>query len=207
MNIGIIGTGRMGYTLATIWHNLGHHITLGSREPDQAQARAQQIAPTVHAASYPDTANQSDILLFAFPWYALTDVQRTLGNLQGKIIIDCLNPFMSSGSLALGHKWSAAEEIQQQFPLSYVVKAFNGIHYQNLHQPLFSGHPASLFDCSDYDSAKTAVAQLAQQMGFAPVDSGPLKHARYLEPLAALWVQMAFHLGRGSDMAFVLLPR
>lgn len=207
MKIGILGTGRMGVTLATIWHNLGHEVMLGSREPARAQQLAGHIAPTVRGGGYEDTAVDNDLLLFAFPWYALTDVQRIVGHLQGKIIIDCINPFMSSGSLALGHKWSAAEEIQQQFPRAYVVKAFNGIHYENLHQPLFSGHPASLFYCSDYDVAKTAVGQLAQQMGFAPVDTGPLKHARYLEPLAALWVQMAFHLGHGSEMAFVLLPR
>ncbi len=209
MKIGILGTGRMGQKLAEIWSKLGHEVMLGSREAAKAERMAQEMGHGVRGGDYQTTAvdTPQEIIVFAFPWYALTDVQREIGKLEGKIIIDCLNPLMSSGSLALGHKWSAGEEIQQLFPLAYVVKAFNGIHYQSLDKPLFSGQPASLFYCSNFDQAKTAVSQLATEMGFAPVDCGPIKHARYLEPLATLWIQMAFHMGQGPEMAFVLLPR
>lgn len=207
MKIGILGTGKMGKKFAEIWVGLGHEVMLGSREAAKAEQVAQEIGRGVRGGDYLSTAVENDLIVFAFPWFALTDIQREVGQLKGKIIIDCINPFMSSGSLALGHKWSAGEEIQQLFPLAYVVKAFNGIHYQNLDQPLFSGHKASLFYCSNFDQAKTAVHELAAEMGFAPVDAGPIKHARYLEPLAALWVQMAFHMGQGSEMAFVLLER
>lgn len=207
MKIGILGTGRMGTKLAQLWAQNGYDIWLGSRDEERAIALAGAIGHRIQGAGIPETAAQSDVLVFAFPWFALTDIVRLVDKLEKKIIIDCINPIMSSGSLALGHKWSAAEEIAQQFPLAHVVKAFNGIYYANLDKPLYSGQPVSLFYCSDYDDAKAAVVQLAQEMGFAPTDCGPLKHARYLEPLAVLWLQMAFHMGMGTEMAFTLLHR
>lgn len=207
MKIGIIGPGRMGLKLAQLWAQQGHEICLASRDPGRGAQLAAECGPGVTSASMAETAATHDILLFSFPWYALVDVQREIGHLRGKIIIDCINPLMSSGSLAVGHKWSAGEEIAQQFPQTKVVKAFNGLYYTTLDQPLYSGQPASLFYCSDDDSAKAVVKQLGQEMGFDPVDCGPLKHARYLEPLATLWIHMAFHLGLGPEMAFKLLPR
>lgn len=207
MKIGIFGTGRMGTKLAQIWAQNGHEVWLGSRDKQRAITLAEELGHGIQGTDISQTAAQVDIITFAFPWFALTDIVRLVDKLEGKIIIDCINPTMSSGSLALGHKWSAAEEIAQQLPLAHVVKAFNGIYYANLDKPIYSGQAASLFYCSDYDDAKSAVAQLATEMGFIPVDSGPLKHARYLEPLAVLWMQMAFHMGMGPEMAFVLLPR
>lgn len=202
MKIAVLGNGKMGRKLAQIWQANGHEVRLGSRQPEQAEPLA-----GVPLASIVDAAEWGEVVAFAFPWYALVDIQREVGKLAGKIIIDCINPMMSSGSLAVGHKWSAGEEIARTFPLAQVVKAFNGIYYENLDQPLFDGRPASLFYCSDADAAKTAVVQLATEMGFAPVDCGPIKHARYLEPLAVLWLQMAFHMGMGSEMAFMLAKR
>ena len=207
MKIGIIGTGRMGKTCAKRFAQLGHEIFLGSRDKAHGEQVAAEVGHGVRGGDQATAAAQSDILLFAFPWYALIDVARVVGKLEGKIIIDCINPLTSSGSLALGHKRSAAEEIAMTFPLARPVKAFNHFYVDHFENPLFNGEKASAFYCSNHDDAKAAVSQLAQELGFEPVDIGPLKHARYLEPLAAMWIQMAFHLGMGSNFALKIVSR
>ncbi len=205
--IGIIGPGQIGVTLATIWSQAGHNIILGSREPAKAATIASELGNNMQGMGIAETAAAADILLFSFPWYALIDIQREIGKCEGKIIIDCINPITSSGSLALGHKWSAGEEIAQSFPLAHVVKAFNHIYVEHFKSPIFDGKPATAYYCSNSDKAKQVVASLATEMGFDPIDIGPIKHARYLEPLALLWIQMAFHMGKGPEFTFKLLER
>ena len=68
------------------------------------------------------------------------------------------------------------------------------------------GQNASAFFCGDDKNAKAVVAQLSQDIGFDPVDSGPLSNARLLEPLAVLWMQLAFST-HGTEIAFKLLKR
>ena len=60
--------------------------------------------------------------------------------------------------------------------------------------------------CGDDAAAKAVARDLAAQLGFDPVDAGPLKQARSLEPLALLWVSLAIG-GMGTDIAFRLMRR
>ena len=207
MNIGILGTGRMGRKLALVWAQLGHSIFLGSREAAVGQQVAAELGHGIRGGTQAEAAEFGQVILFAFPWHALVDVQRAVGPLAGKIIIDCINPIMSSGSLAVGHKWSAGEEIAQQFPRAQVVKAFNTLYVEHVDNPLFGGRPATLYYCSDHTAAKQVVAELGAQMGLATADCGPIKHARYLEPLALFWLQMAFHMGYGADFTLQWVGR
>ncbi|MCK4781069.1 MAG: F420-dependent NADP oxidoreductase, partial [Candidatus Lokiarchaeota archaeon] len=66
---------------------------------------------------------------------------------------------------------------------------------------------ASLFICGDYLDAKSKVKQLGLDIGFDVIDVGPLKNARLIEPLAMLWIELAYKQGMGTDIAFKLLRR
>lgn len=202
MNIAVIGTGKMGLTLAERCRVAGHEVLLGSRDPAGRQPTIELPVTTMIEA-----VTASEIVAFAFPWHALTDVLREVGNLRGKIVLDAINPFMSSGSLAIGHKTSAGEIIQHELPRAEVVKAFNHIHWQILADPHFGGERPDLFYCGDYSRGKRLVAGLAEQLGFRPIDAGPMKQARALEPLAYLWMQMAYNYGHGPDFAFKIIER
>jgi predicted dinucleotide-binding enzyme len=59
----------------------------------------------------------------------------------------------------------------------------------------------------DDTAAKQIVISLAADLGFDPVDTGPLAMCRYLEPLAMLWINLAYRQGLGPDIAFALLRR
>ena len=88
-----------------------------------------------------------------------------------------------------------------------MVKVFNHIYWQLLEQPEFDGVQADAYYYSNDDQAKAVAAQLSAQSGFNPVDCGPIKHARYLEPLAVLWMQLAFTMHNGPEIAFKLLQQ
>jgi predicted dinucleotide-binding enzyme len=74
-------------------------------------------------------------------------------------------------------------------------------------RPDYGGQRPTMFLCGDDASAKQVIAGLTEQLGFEPCDCGPLAVARYLEPLAGLWVQLAYSQGLGPDIAFRLLRR
>jgi 8-hydroxy-5-deazaflavin:NADPH oxidoreductase len=89
-----------------------------------------------------------------------------------------------------------------------VVKAFNHIYAQIIHSsPQFGAQNASVFYCGDDPTTKITVAKLISDIGFEPIDAGPLQNARYLEPLAEQMVQLAYALGMGTDQALKLIRR
>ncbi len=129
------------------------------------------------------------------------------GNLTGKVVVDATNPFGPDGGLAVGHTTSAGELVASWAPGARVVKAFNSTGAGNMSDSNYGGVRLTMFICGDDPGAKQAVAGLAEELGFEAVDAGLLAVARYLEPLAGLWVTLAYRLGLGPDIAFALLRR
>lgn len=206
MKIGVLGTGRMGSELARLWAAQGHDVMLGSREASKAQTLAAELGHGMRGGTQAEAAQFGDVLLLATPWHAAEGVVKSLPPLAGKILIDCTNP-IAEGGLAVGHTTSAAEQIAGWAPGARVVKAFNGVHFRHLARPLFGEQRMALFYCGDDPDAGAVAAGLAAEIGFEPVDSGPLANARLLEPLALLWIRLATSVGHGPDIAFALLRR
>ncbi len=205
MKIGIIGTGRMGIGLGRLWGELGHEIFFGSRDAGRAETIAMAIGQGARGGSVAEAGAFGDLLLLAVPWRGLPETLARIGPLDGTIVIDCINPIAFGGQgLDVGHTDSGAERIARALPGARVVKAFNGIYYLNLDQR-GRAHRQSLFHCGDDAEAKERVASLAAAIGFDPVDAGPLESARLLEPLAYLWIQLAFPLGMGTDVSIDLV--
>jgi len=147
-------------------------------------------------------------VVLATPWAAAREAVKAAGDLSGKILIDATNPLKPDLSgLALGHTTSAGEEVARWATGARVVKAFNTTGARNMADPRLGGQSASMFLCGDDAAAKKTVAGLAEALGFEPVDAGPLAQARLLEPLAMLWISMAYAFGHGPNIAFKLLRR
>jgi len=209
MNIGIIGTGNIGFGLAKRWANAGHAVILGSRSPEKAIRLAESIGMMATGASVQDAAQFGSVVLLAVPWTAVPDALSAAGPLCGRVLIDCTNPFTPDNlSLLVGHSTSGAEEIAKKARGATVVKAFNHLNAQLIKDgPDLSKQRPSVFICGDICSAKGTVAQLIQDIGLEPVDSGPLQNARYIEPLAQLCFQLAYVQGLGADIALTLSQR
>ena len=199
MKIGIIGAGNLGTGLAKQLTKRGHAVML-SFARDLAKLKTAADSLGVKAGSPAEAATFGDVIALATPWTATAEALKQVGKVQGeKIIWDCTNalkPDMSG--LAIGTTTSAGEEVAKLAAWARVVKAIppfaEVLHSSN---PLVAGSPIGVFVCGDDVEARRIVAGLAQDIGSAPVDAGPLALARYTEPAAMLLAQLAYAQGYG----------
>jgi 8-hydroxy-5-deazaflavin:NADPH oxidoreductase len=209
MNIAVIGAGKMGSGLGGIWAKKGHSVVFSySRNPEKLEALAKSN-PGASAASPAEAVRQSDLVLLSVPWSAIDDALKAAGPLDGKIVIDCTNPITPTMELAVGLTTSAAEEIAKRAPGAKVVKAFNTAFAELYHSDsrLFGSRMVTMFYCGDDGEAKKTAAKLIGATGFTPIDCGPLKYARCLEPVAMLMIQLGRGMGMGTDMALTIQMR
>jgi predicted dinucleotide-binding enzyme len=207
MKVGMIGTGNMGSTLGRLWAGCGQDVFFGSRDPQRGKALAAEVGRGAQGGSIEQASAFGDVLALAVPWHAAQETVRIMLPLDGKVLIDMINAFeMDSGPL-LGFTTSAAEQIASWAPGARVVKAFNSIHFASIANPDFGGQAASQFYCGDDLNAKAQVARLSTDIGLDPVDAGPLWMARQLEPLAFIWIYLAWGQNLGTDTALKLLRR
>ena len=190
MQIAVIGTGGIGSALATLFSRHGHSLILGSREPDRDNPLAHELG--LRPVTYRAAAASAEIVCFCVAWEHSAGAIELLGDLSGKILMDPSNPEASDGeSLALGHSSSGAEVLAARFPGARVVKAFNYVYAELLRDPEALAEVApSIFLCGDHGTANQQVAALIASCGLEAIDCGPLRNARYLEPLALLMVQL-----------------
>jgi 8-hydroxy-5-deazaflavin:NADPH oxidoreductase len=209
MRISIIGSGNIGGGLGRAWRRKGHDVTFGARNPEDAELVALCKETGARAASVSDSVRDAEVVAFAVPYAALDDTLHATGELDGKVVIDCTNAVErgpGGAQLKYGHTTSSAEQLQARIPKAHVVRSFNAQGAENLANPVYGGVPASNFYCGDNADAKRVVAQLVADIGFEPVDAGPLASARFLEPLMLLWINVSRTVG-SRDIAFKLLRR
>jgi predicted dinucleotide-binding enzyme len=210
LNIAILGAGNVGGALGRLWAAAGHDVRFGVPDPKgpRVTATLAAIQGKRRAATNPEAVSGAEVMVLSVPWPAAEQAIRSSGDLAGKILIDCTNPLTSDlKGLAVGLTTSAAEQVAGWAKGAKVVKAFNTIGSVNFGNAQFGGQKADGFYCGDDAGAKTVVRQLVEQAGLAPVDVGPLKNARLLEPLAMLWIDLAVNQRQGTNHAFKLLRR
>jgi len=209
MKISIIGTGNMGTTLAKYVAEAGHNLRLGSRSAQKGAQVATDIGHDVKGGTITDALLHGDIIFLAVPYAAMTKILSITGPLAGKIVVDMSNPISPPHfELSIGHTTSAAEEIANQIPQAYVVKAFSNVFATVLKKSRqFGSERIHIFHASDNENANQRVAEIIQSAGFKAVNAGPLKSARYIEPIAALTIQVDNHLDRNVQIAAAMLER
>jgi len=210
MKISVIGMGNVGGTLGTRWASMNHDVVFGVREPTSPKVKSllKLTENRARAASVPDAVASSDVVVLATPWGAVRDAIAVAGDLRGKVLVDCTNPIAENlTGLAVGTTTSAGEQIARWAPGARVVKAFNTTGSSNMANPRYKEGNVTMFICGDDAEAKATVSTLAEALGFDVCDSGPLRVARYLEPLAMAWIQLAYAQGLGRDIAFRLIRR
>lgn len=209
MRIAIIGTGNMGTGLGRQFAAAGHEVVVGSRDAGRAKQKAAEIGAT-GSGTYEEVVRDADAVLLAVNWWDVDGVLPRLGDLDGKILIDCTNPYTDntySKHADLGGK-AAAQVIQERLPGARVVKGWNHVFADIVNStPDFGGVAASVFLASDDDEAKEAVAALARDAGYDPVDAGPLWSAFNIEKAAALMVTLAYVVGGGTNQALKVIRR
>jgi hypothetical protein len=204
MKIAIIGAGNVGKALGTSWGKRGHEVAYGVRNPGDAKYQGLKTASVAAAA------RAADAILLATPWGATEAVLQSAGDLAGKLLLDATNPLTMGPqgmALAIGHTTSAGERVAGWAKGASVFKTLNTIGFNNMENS--AGYPLKpvMFFAGDDAGKRETVAALLRDLGFEPVDAGPLSNARLLEPHAMLWIDLAMKRGQGRDIAFALMKR
>jgi len=207
MKIGILGSGLMGAKLGTIFAQAGHEVVFSyARSNDKLKRLARDAQGNARAGSAAEAAKDADALLLAVHWSRVDDVLKQAGDLEGKVVLTCSLPMDADNSkLIIGTTNSGAEELAKKVPKAKIVCAFNAV----LSEVLFGVFaakgktpPPSLLYCGDHEQSKSVAAELIRDVGFDPVDCGPLRIARYTEPFALLVAQLAYEGEGGPEVAY-----
>jgi hypothetical protein len=207
MRIGILGSGLMGGKLGTLFARAGHEVVFSyARSAGKLQRLAREAGGKARAGTPGEAAQVADALLLAVHWSRIEDVLKQAGDLAGKVIVSCSLPMNARNTaLVLAHTTSGAETLARRVPKARVVSAFNTLPSE----VLFGAYEArrraarpSLVYCGDDPRSKRIAAGLIRDVGFDPVDAGPLRIARYTEPFALLVAQLAYEGKGGPELAY-----
>lgn len=201
MKVSVIGSGNMGSSFVKQLSKAGHSVTVTSQDPASADALAK--AHGARAVATPEVSS-ADVIIVATGAADAISALKSAGSLNGKIVVDITNPLTADYmGLTIGHSTSNAEEIAKAIPGVRLVKGFNTVFAQLLGAgaELPNGGRVTVFLASDDAEAKSTVASLASSMGFQVTDAGPLRNARYLEPLAGLNIYLGYGAGQGTAIS------
>jgi predicted dinucleotide-binding enzyme len=185
--IGIIGSGRIGGTVARLAVAAGYSVVLSnSRGPQTLTDLVDELGPNATAATPAEAAEAGDLVVVSLPLRAYLDVP--VEPLAGKTVIDTNNynperdghiPELDSAST------TSSELLQKHLPTSHVVKVFNNIFFQTLLTlPRPAGAPdrTALPIAGDDAGARAEVSALLDAIGYDTVDAGPLAEGWRWQP-------------------------
>jgi hypothetical protein len=185
MKIGILGAGNIGATAARLFVAAGHDVAISnSRGPETLRELIKELGPQAHAMTIREAARFGEAVLLAVPWRtpeALPEPEL----LRGKIVIDAMNPYRPDGGFYDLQGSTSSEIVLERLPGSRLVKAFNTIYYVHLagrgrkDLPLEERH--TIYVAGDDAEAKSVVARLIEEIGFAAIDTGSLREGGRLQ--------------------------
>jgi len=194
LKIGIIGAGRIGGTLATLWAQSGHEVLISSRHPAELEALAHSLGPKARVGTPREAALFGDVVLISIPYGALPQVGQDLAHeLAGKIVLDTGNPYPErDGEMAIEARREGTGVASARFlPGVRLVRAFNAINYKSLQSEAHrAGEPVAIPLAGDDDQALAVASQLVKDAGFEPVVVGPLARARLFDVGTPVYVQL-----------------
>lgn len=207
MRIGILGSGLMGSKLGTLFARAGHEVVFSyARSREKLERLAREAGGNARAGTPAEAARDADALLLAVHWLRVDDVLGQAGDLSGKVIVSCSLPMNDDDTaLVVAHTSSGAEELARRVPGARVVSAFGTVPSEVLFGVFEArggdARPGLVY-CGDDAGANEVAAGLIRDVGFEPVDAGPLRIARYVEPFALLVAQLAYEGDGGPELAY-----
>jgi predicted dinucleotide-binding enzyme len=207
MRVGILGSGLMGSKLGTLFARAGHEVVFSySHSEDKLRELAREARRSARAGTPADAAKGADALLLAVHWSRMDDVIEQAGGLAGNTVITCSLPMNARDTeLVVGHTSSGAETLAKRYRKAKIVSAFGTVPSE----VLFGVYAArrrkrrpSLVYCGDHTEAKRTAAKLIADIGFDPVDAGPLRVARFAEPFTLLIARLAYEGTEGPELAY-----
>jgi predicted dinucleotide-binding enzyme len=210
-NIGIIGSGIVAKTLGAGFIKHGYKVMLGTRETEKLKHWQAEEGKGAEIGNFSETARFGEIVVLAVKGTIAKDVLESIGEeiLEGKIIIDATNPIANAAPINGVLKFftnldeSLMEQMQNIFPKTHFVKAFNSVGSAKMVNPQYELKP-TMFICGNNTVAKNEVSDILDKFGWETQDMGHAEGARAIEPLCMLWCIPGF-LNNQWTHAFKLL--
>lgn len=188
MQIGILGSGRVGSSLATGFADAGHVVLLGSRDPSATRLLEWVAEDPGHRrlGDYRAAVAFGEFVFFAVPGRMLAETLDSIGRdeFADKIVVDATNPFAKNEAGETidfyGNDDSGSEFLQRELPDAAVVKAFNQINAPVMMRPEVANMDV-LRIAGDDEGAKGRVTEFVEEFGWKVRDLGGLSKARALE--------------------------
>ena len=218
MRIGIIGAGKIGGTVGTLWAKAGHQVRFGTRHPEALMPLIETIGADAAAGTPEEAATFGEVVFCAAPYGTWPDLAGQVGDaLSGKVVIDAANPYperdgtFAEDAIRAGE--GAGVPVARLLPGVRLVRAFNSVFWQTLEAEAHrAGDQVGIPLAGDDAQALAVVADLVRAAGFAPVMVGPLAEARRFDPGAPVYntglsgPELARALGIGSAADAVPMP-
>lgn len=192
MDIGIIGAGHIGATLAAHLTRAGHHVAIAnSRGPETLSDLVAELGPRAHAATIEEAASFGGVVIAALPFGRFRDLPAA--DIGDRILVDATNYFAARDGAVSPldrDETTSSEMVAAHANDARVVKAFNTIYWEHLRDqsaPAGKERRRTITIAGDDADAKKAVADLIDQIGFDSVDAGPLAAGRALQPDSAAY--------------------
>lgn len=199
MNIGVLGTGTVGVTIATKLIQNGHHVMMGSRSANNEKATAWAASHGSKAANgtFAEAAAFGEIVFLCLNGSAALSALHMADrlNFNGKTVVDITNPLdFSKGmppTLFVSNTDSLGEQVQETLSGAKVVKALNTVTAEVMVNPALVPGEIDMLICGNDDEAKAAVEKLLKDFGWKSIiDLGTIQSSRYLESYVLLWVNL-----------------
>lgn len=186
MNIGIIGAGNIGATLAQKLSEKGHHIKLAnSRGAASLRDLAARIGVT--AADQKDAVKDVEVIIVSVPLANVPQLAKLLSGVpESTVLIDTSNyyPFRDGALAALEAGQPESLWVSEQLGRP-VVKAWNAALAETLRsrgKPAGAAQRLALPVAGDDAGAKQIAMHLVQDSGFDALDAGPLAESWRQQP-------------------------
>ena len=208
MRVGILGSGLMGGKLGTIFARAGHEVGFSyARRKTKLEKLAREAGKNARAGTPNMAVKLADAILLAVHWSRIDDVLKQAGNLSGKVIVTCSLPMSADDTkLVIAHTSSGAEALAKKIRKANVVSPFGTVPSEVLFDVLGAKRRTrrrpSLLYCGDSQDAKRVAANLIRDVDFEPVNAGPLRITRYLEPFSLAMAQLAYEAEEGPEIAY-----
>jgi hypothetical protein len=220
MKITVLGTGMVGQTIASRLVELGHDVTMGTRNPSETIKRTEPNQMTgksftdwhsknevVSLKKLSESAQDAELIINATSGKASIEVLEKVGkkNIDGKVLLDIANPLdFSNGmppSLFISNTDSLGEQIQKEFPELMVVKSLNTMNTFIMMHPESIPGDHNVFVSGNDANAKEKVSDLLKTIGWKPeniIDLGDITTARGTEMLLPIWLRLWGALGHAN---------
>jgi predicted dinucleotide-binding enzyme len=208
MRIGILGSGLMGAKLGTIFARAGHEVVFSySHSQRKLKRLAREARGRAQAGTPREAAANADAVLLAVHWSRVNDVLKQAGDLSGRVVVSCSLPMNADDTrLVVAHTSSGAETLARKVRKADVVSAFSTapseVLFDVFRRKRRTRRRPSLLYCADDRNAKKVAARMIRDVGFEPLDAGPLRIARYLEPFSLAIAQVAYEGEEGPRIAY-----